>query len=126
VRANVGNLESCKRDLRRQRRGDLPKDPATLHDVVIPDDWKTTGESNPRPFLIHDSGSDERQRVLVYSAEEQLRHLGQADTWYMDGNFAVSPNVFAQLYVIRAPLGETTISCVYAFLPGKSAHIYED
>ena len=112
--------------MRRQRHGDLPKDPATLHDLVIPEEWKTTGKTNPRPFLNHDSGPDERQRILVYSAEEQLRHLGQADTWYMDGNFAMSLNVFDQLYCIRAPLGETTISCTYAFLPGKSSHIYEE
>ena len=94
LRANVGNLETCKRDLRRQRRGCLPKDPTSLRDLAIPEEWKTTGEANPRPFLVHDSGPDAGQRVVVYSAEEQLRHLGQADTWYMDSNFAMSPNVF--------------------------------
>ena len=112
--------------MRRQRRGCLPKDPTSLRDLAIPEEWKTTGEANPRPFLVHDSGPDVGQRVVVYSAEEQLRHLGQADTWYMDGNFAMSPNVLEQLYVIRAPLGETTVSCVYAFLSGRSSQVYQE
>lgn len=36
----------------------------------------------------------------------------------MDGNFAMAPNVFNQLYVIRAPLGTSAVSCVYALLAG--------
>jgi len=117
VCANVGNLETCKRDLRRQRRGCLPK---------APEEWKTTRGANPRPFLVHDSGPDAGQHVVLYSAEEQLRHLGQADTWYMDGNFAMSPNIFEQLYVIQAFLGETTVSCFYTFLLGKSSQVYQE
>lgn len=126
VRANIGNISTCKRDLQRQRRGCLPKDPTTRQDLVIPEEWTTTGEANPQPFLIHDTGPGERQRVLVYASEEQLRHLGRSDTWFMDGNFAMSPSVFEQLYVIRAPLGDSAVSCVYAFLPGKSAQVYQE
>ena len=44
----------------------------------------------------------------------------------MDGTFASAPKLFKQLYVIRAPLGETTVACVYAYLPGKSQCIYEE
>ncbi len=44
----------------------------------------------------------------------------------MDGNFAIVPAIFSQLYVIRAPLGNTTIACVYAFLPSKSMEVYRE
>jgi len=81
VRANVSNLETFKRDLRRQRRGCFPKDPTSLRDLAIPEEWETTGRANPRLFLVQDSEPDAGQRVVVYSAEEQLRHLGQANTW---------------------------------------------
>ncbi|KAI0234049.1 hypothetical protein LSAT2_015756 [Lamellibrachia satsuma] len=84
VRANIGKIQTCKRDLQRQRRGCLPNDPATLPELVIPDEWTLTGGADPRPFLIHDSGPGQRQRVVVYAAEGQLRHLGQSDTWFMD------------------------------------------
>lgn len=128
VRANIGNIHTCKRDLARQRRGCLPKDPATLQELVIPEEWTTTGGVDPRPFLIHDSGPGQRQRLVMYATEVQLRHLGQSDTWFMDGNYSMSPSIFEQLYVIRARVGETetAVSCVYAFLPGKSTQIYQE
>ena len=125
VQANIGNLNTVKRDLQRQH-GCLPKDPASLQQLIIPDEWKLTGEAIPRTFLFHDTGSEERQRVVVYAAEEQLRLLCQSDTWYMDGNFAMSPSIFEQLYVIRTQFGEYAVSCVYAFLPGKSQQNYQE
>ena len=42
----------------------------------------------------------------------------------MDGNLSLVPAVFEQLYVIRAPLGTTCISCIYALLPGKTEAVY--
>jgi len=67
-------------------------DPTSLRDLAIPEEWKTTGGANPRPFLVHDSRPDAGQR-------EELRSncVILADTRYMDGNFAMSPNVFEQL-----------------------------
>ena len=44
----------------------------------------------------------------------------------MDGNCSLAPPVFDQLYVIRASLGTTCISCVYALLPGKSETVYTE
>ena len=44
----------------------------------------------------------------------------------MDGNYAMAPEIFQQLYIIRVPLGETAVSCVYAFLSGKSQNVYEE
>jgi hypothetical protein len=44
----------------------------------------------------------------------------------MDGTFSSAPTLFEQLYVIRAPLGDSAITCVYAFLSGKTQVIYEE
>jgi len=46
------------------------------------------------------------------------RHIGQSDTWFMDGYYAMSPGVFEQLYVVRAHLRGSALSCVYGFLSG--------
>lgn len=43
----------------------------------------------------------------------------------MDGNFAMAPNIFSQLYVIRAPLGDTAVTCSYALLSNKTQASYE-
>ena len=44
----------------------------------------------------------------------------------MDGNFRVAPDEFTQLYVIRCPNGDSTVTCVYALLQDKTRQTYED
>ena len=44
----------------------------------------------------------------------------------MDGNFSMASNIFVQLYVIRAPLDSSAISCAYILLPGKTECMYTE
>ena len=53
-------------------------------------------------FLIHDSGPQDPERMIIYATDESLRHLSTATEWYMDGNVKLALNLFMQLYVIRA------------------------
>ena len=55
-------------------------------------------------------------RIVIFASEECLQLLSRSKTWYMDGNFKMSPKLFMQLYVIRVPLGETAVSVVYILL----------
>ena len=127
VKIRMGNISALKRNVRRVRRGALPKEPASLRELEIPEEWKTVGGDSDEQFIIHDSGSDfSNHRVIVFAADETLRQLGSADTWYMDGNFAMAPKVFQQLYVIRVPLGDTAVSCAYALLSHKTRDCYEE
>ena len=84
VRADIGNINTCERDLQCQRRGCLPKDPATLSQLIITDEWML--KEKQRPLLINDTDPGEPYRIVVYAAEEQLRHPGLSDPCYMDGN----------------------------------------
>ncbi|KAL8621813.1 hypothetical protein ACOMHN_016299 [Nucella lapillus] len=43
TRDGFGQLESVKRDLRRQRRAVLPKEPSMQIELVFEDEWRTTG-----------------------------------------------------------------------------------
>ena len=126
VRAHIENLETIPRDIRKQKRGGLSKDPATLSDFVLEEEWTTTGGENPEPFLIHDSGPDVRKRVTVFASQPALQLLSQVDTWYMDGTFSMTPNIFTHVYVIRAPLGGTAVSCVYALCQASIKHHMKD
>ena len=125
VRAAVGNMDSVKRTIRRQKKGSMPKDPTSLRELVIPEEWTTTGEPDNYTFLIHDSGPESANRILVFGSEKGLRHLCRSNTWFMDGTHCTAPGIFNQIYVIRAPLGESAVTCVYALLPGKSQEVYE-
>ena len=115
VRAELGNPDTVKRSLRRERAKTMPKNPASLRDLTLDEEWTMT--SDQEQFLIHDSGVDSSNRMLVFATDNALRHLASSDSWYMDGTFNVAPLLFTQLYVIRVPLGESAVTCVYAFLP---------
>lgn len=124
ARTHIGQLESCKRDIRRQRRKLLPAEPASMNDVIVPDEWRTTSETSDRRFLLH-ADEEGNERILIFATDQQLRTLATSRTWHMDGTFATCPSLFAQLYTIRVPLDSTSVTCVYALLPGKSQAVYE-
>lgn len=126
VRTAVGDLESVKRDLRRQKRGEKPIAPASLADIQLTEEWTTTGYPEFRPFMMYDSGSQAADRVIIYATDEALAHLSTSREWFMDGTFGTAPQLFTQLYVIRAPAGASSVTCVYAFLTGKSRALYEE
>ncbi|WAR14185.1 hypothetical protein MAR_004290 [Mya arenaria] len=126
VRAAAGTTNAVKQRIRRQMNKLRPKDPASLQELDLSEDWKHTGEPYRHPFLLHDSGRDSENRILVFGTGQALRHLCASNKWYMDGTHPPTPGLFRQLYVIRAPLGNTAVTCVYALLPGKSQEIYEE
>ena len=62
----------------------------------------------------------------MFGTIDGLRLLGGADTLYMDGNFAIAPNIFNPIYVIRVPFGDTTVTSAYALLPNKTCATFEE
>jgi len=79
VRVAAGDSESLKRTLRRHKRGNRPPEPATLADFELDDEWSTTGGSDPQNFLVHDTGAQSADRVVVFATAEALQHLGQSE-----------------------------------------------
>ncbi|KAG7164047.1 putative Inosine-5'-monophosphate dehydrogenase 1b-like 16, partial [Homarus americanus] len=123
VRCAIGRLDSVKLNVRRA----MPRDPTSLRELEhISDDWTTAGAPENHEFLIYDNGPESRDRVIVFATDQGLKHLSRSTTWFIDGTFAAAPRLFQQLYVIRAPLGPSAVTCVYAFLSAKSQTIYEE
>lgn len=125
VRSAMGKLETVKRYIRRHKQGTLPKEPTSLRNLEIVDEWTTTGFTDNEPFLIHDSSASASSRLIVFATEQGLRQLSRARSWYMDGTFATAPKLFQQLYIIRVPIGQSAVTCVYAFMTDKSQSMYE-
>ncbi|WAR15428.1 hypothetical protein MAR_005552 [Mya arenaria] len=65
VRAAAGTTNAVKQRIRRQMNKLRPKDPASLQELDLSEDWKHTGEPYRHPFLLHDSGRDSENRILV-------------------------------------------------------------
>ena len=124
IRCAVGNLDSLKRNIRNVQKGTHPKEPDSLSELEIEGEWSET--STGQRFLVHDSGKKSSQRVIVFASNEGIRQLAMKGEWYMDGTFKTAPKLFKQLYVIRARLGQSAVTCAYALLTGKSQELYEE
>ncbi|XP_045126264.1 uncharacterized protein LOC123513257 [Portunus trituberculatus] len=114
-----------KRTLHNQRSKLYPPVPESLKDLKLIGEWTTTAAPEPKPFLFFDNGPDTEDRIIAFGSDESLSLLASADTWLMDGNYAMAPQGFLQLYVIRVPIGNTAVSTIFACLQNKTQHTYE-
>ena len=80
---------------------------------MIDGPWACTTGDNPEQFMFYDNGQDADCCIVAFASKPAMRLLAGADTWFVDGNFAMAPRGFLQLYVIRVPLGNTAVSTVY-------------
>jgi len=60
----VGNFSSLKRNIRKYRHKNLPREPMNS-DLNISEEWKTTMGAEPRPFMIFDS-EQFNSRILMF------------------------------------------------------------
>ena len=122
--ACAGSIETIKRDVQRQKTKTRLNEPATLAEINVQPPWTTAGEAHPVMFLLHDSGANDPQRMLIFAMGECLQLLATSPEWFMEGNFKIAPSMFLQLYVIRVKLDDGAVSCVYSFLAGKAKENY--
>lgn len=122
--AELPSVDICKRTIRNQRDPEFPVVPNLLQDLLIQGEWTQTIDG--RRFLLFDNGAEAESRILVFATDSQLQQLAEAVRWMMDGNFAMAPRLFSQLYVIRVPLGTSTIPVAFAFLQHQRQSTYEE
>ncbi|CAF4208726.1 unnamed protein product, partial [Rotaria sordida] len=88
----------------------------------IPDAYSKTLHKND--FLIVDKMITRRQRILLFSSNEQLKMLFTAETILMDGIFSTCPNMFDQVYTIHAMKYDQSFPCVFGLLPNRQKSTY--
>ena len=121
--ACLPSAEVCKRTIRNQRNPEFPKVPDTCREILIEGKWSEN--ANGDEFLFYDSGPDSESRVIAFATQRQLQLPAESNQWLMDGNFAMSPTQFAQLFVIQVALSESAVPCVFALLQDKRQTTYE-
>ena len=110
----LGREESVKCTLRNQRLGRIPPEPESPQNLVIEGEWALTTGPDPQQFFVYDNVPDTDSRIIIFCASDALQHLSTAKTWFMDGNNAVAPTVFCQLYVRCCPLWNNPVSMLYS------------
>ena len=124
VAAAVGSATNLREMVRRKRKrqDDHPPNPGNRADVVVPPNLRRTRDG--RPFLLFDSGLGDGHRMLIFSTEELLQRLENAEVWMCDGTFKISPSLFYQLYTVHAVIRNNVLPCVFALLPSKAEPVY--
>jgi len=113
---------SCKSSLYRSRLQTLPKLPTSQADIDLDGDWKDTlaGER----FLLCDNMNDGRDRILVFSTDDNLKKLCESDVIIADGTFYSCPGLFTQLYTLHGTINGSVFPLVFALLPNKKEDTY--
>ena len=108
----------------RVRREKRPKmaEPTSLTGFELPLALQKTHDGEQ--FLLHDSGPQDENRVIVFATLPGLDLLSLSDDWFCDGTFSTAPNVFYQIYTIHASVEGCLIPIVYALLPDKKESTY--
>ena len=125
ARAYLSSSETIKRDLRRTRAAHRPQEPASLQDLIIEGAWAQTHGDVPEQFVLHDSGVDSFERIIMFGKRSHLVKLMDSEKWCCDGTFSVAPALFTQLYVILGKVAGTFVPLVYVLLERKTQSIYE-
>jgi hypothetical protein len=126
VHSCLPTREALQQVIQRIRRSDLPKEPESLDNLVIPDNMLRTLDGVN--FLVKDSVVG-HNRILLFTTISNIRKLEQSTFWIMDGTFKTVPNLFEQLYTIHGRVGGSENSrifpLVYALMSSKSKECYE-
>ena len=116
VYAAVGRHDTIKRAIRCHQRGKLPSDPITLNELKVEGEWSQTSGPRPETFLIHDSGPETSQRLIIFGTD--VNFFG---TWMA---VLVWHHVSSSSFTL-SELQWAAVTCVYAVLSGKTQAIYE-
>lgn len=79
---------------------------------------------NDDRLLLRDNGPGASERLVMFATDDHLKLLTESDTWYLDGNFGLSPKCFLQLYVIRIKKNNVFLTSIYCILQRKTKSTY--
>ena len=125
VAVNLPSINTIRRNIRaaRQER-DLPVNPQDRQAIpaVLPLNYQTT--STGEQFLIHDSGDNDPDRMIIFGSEQAVHLRANSEHWYGDATFKVCPEIFFQLYTLHAQHDGRIFPCIFALLPNKTQATY--
>ncbi|QQP58582.1 Uncharacterized protein FKW44_003950 [Caligus rogercresseyi] len=121
---HLPNFNQLKRTIRNKRKSQnqAPPQPFSLSELLIPMEYHLT--YSQEPFLLFDS-NDRGDRILIFSTQDNLTILSQANTWYADGTFKVAPPLFEQLYTLHGVILDNVVPLVFVLMASKSEQCYK-
>ena len=115
VLARLSNIETIRRDVRRNRLNNHPPEP-DIYDTQFAIPQNYTVDVLGQQFLVYDNGRPDR--ILLFGTDEGFRFLSNAQDRF-DGTFKSRPVQFMQLHTVRGLTNHRNIVGAYALLPNK-------
>ncbi|KFD61048.1 hypothetical protein M514_08442 [Trichuris suis] len=113
---------ALKRNVNRVQNSTRPPNPTSMRGVELPMNYRVIKRGEP--FLMHDSGAEDEERVLIFSTQENVRHLSASATLSCDGTFKTSPTQLAQLFTVHGVVLGYPVPLVYALTMRKREQTY--
>lgn len=79
------------------KKGNHPTAPQSVEELVLSDEKTNSGEE----FVLFDSGSGKKNRIIMFASETTLNFLNKCQTMFMDGTVSSGPILFDQVYIIH-------------------------
>ncbi|KHJ40130.1 hypothetical protein D918_09827 [Trichuris suis] len=93
-----------------------------MRGVELPMNYTMTKRGEP--FLMHDSGAEDEERVLIFPPQENVRLLSASATLFCDGTFKTAPTQFARLFTVHGVVLGYPVPLVYALTTRKREQTY--
>ncbi|KAG0439682.1 hypothetical protein DMUE_2266 [Dictyocoela muelleri] len=119
IQKEIPKYKTIRDKITRVRR----KNNVTIITDDIPENIKHTFANEK--FLQYDSGQEDENRIVVFSTNTHLLHLGLAEHWLCDGTFYACPRQFLQIYSIHGSIKGKNFPLFYSLMKNKSEHSYE-
>ncbi len=91
----------------------------TMSKLIVPEHLKKTYRGEL--FLLEDSNDEER--VLLFSTEQNMKLLSSNSDWLGDGTFKILPLLFYQLYSVLVIINNYILPLAFGLLPNKKQKI---
>lgn len=115
--------QSIQRLIRRIKSGmNYSSNFTTLSAIELHEELVTL---NDEIILKYDTGSDDIQRILIFSNDKLISFFKSCSIVQADGTFNVSPKLFDQVYIFHGTNNGLTVPVFYCLLPSRTQQIYE-
>ena len=114
------SYRSSQRTIQRKRKQENAPwpNPNHLSEINVPENLRFTTRNES--FLIYDSGSNDANRITLFSTTANINLMASCENWFMDGTFSVAPRLFYQVYTIHALKSNKVLPLVYALMTNKT------
>lgn len=88
----IGSMEHAV-SRRRKRQGIQQNIPHTLAEVYFPDELRRTRTATQEDFVLHDSGAEDPDRIIILASNTDIARVARCSTWLADGTFRSAPEM---------------------------------